>query len=40
MTAGVAIDKAWTAATSGFPTHVWNRIVADPEVSPLTQLPA
>ena len=39
MTADVAIGKAWTAATSGLPTHVWNRIVSDPEVAPLTQLP-
>ena len=39
MTADVAIGKAWTAATSGFPTHVWNRIVTDPEVAPLIQLP-
>jgi uncharacterized protein GlcG (DUF336 family) len=39
MTADVAIAKAWTSATSGYPTHVWNRIVADPEVGPLTQLP-
>jgi uncharacterized protein GlcG (DUF336 family) len=39
MTADVAIGKAWTAATSGYPTHVWNQIVTDPKFSPLTQLP-
>jgi uncharacterized protein GlcG (DUF336 family) len=39
MTADVAIGKAWTSATSGFPTHVWNEIVADPKVAPLTHLP-
>jgi uncharacterized protein GlcG (DUF336 family) len=39
MTADVAIGKAWTSATSGFPTHVWNQIVMDPKLTPLTQLP-
>lgn len=39
MTADVAIGKAWTSATSGYPTHVWNQIVANPEVAPLVQLP-
>ena len=39
MTADVAIGKAWTSATSGFPTHVWNEIVADSKVAPLTHLP-
>jgi uncharacterized protein GlcG (DUF336 family) len=39
MTADVAIGKAWTAATSGYPTHVWNQIVTDPKFSPLAHLP-
>lgn len=39
MTADVAIDKAWTSATSGYPTHVWNELVADPKNAPLIQLP-
>jgi uncharacterized protein GlcG (DUF336 family) len=39
MTADVAVGKAWTAATSGFPTHVWNQILADPKLGPLVQLP-
>jgi uncharacterized protein GlcG (DUF336 family) len=39
MTADVSIGKAWTAATSGFATHIWNEIVSDPRVAPLVQLP-
>ena len=39
LTAEVAIDKAWTAASYGYPTHVWNAYVADPKVAPLANLP-
>jgi uncharacterized protein GlcG (DUF336 family) len=35
----VAVDKAWTAASFGFPTHVWNAYVADPGVAPLANHP-
>ena len=39
LTADVAINKAWTAASFGYPTHVWNDYVADPKVAPLAYLP-
>ena len=39
LTAEVAIDKAWTASSYGYPTHVWNAYVADPKVAPLANLP-
>ena len=39
LTADVAVDKAWTAASYGYPTHVWNAYVADPEVAPLAHHP-
>jgi uncharacterized protein GlcG (DUF336 family) len=39
MTADVAIGKAWTSATSGYPSHIWNQIVANPRFGPLTNLP-
>lgn len=39
LTAEVAINKAWTAASYGYPTHVWNDYVADPKVAPLAYLP-
>ena len=40
LTASVAVDKAWTAASFGFPTHVWNDYVTnDPKVAPLAHLP-
>ena len=35
----VAIDKAWTAASFGLATHVWNGIVANAEVAPLAYRP-
>lgn len=35
----VAINKAWTAASFGRPTHVWNDYIADPQVAPLSTLP-
>jgi uncharacterized protein GlcG (DUF336 family) len=35
LTAEIAINKAWTAATSGRATHVWNAILADPKAAPL-----
>ena len=40
LTASVALDKAWTSASFGFPTHVWNDYVtSDPKVAPLAHLP-
>lgn len=35
----IAINKAWTAASYGFPTHVWNQVIQDPAVAPLSQHP-
>ncbi len=39
LVADVAINKAWTAASFGRPTHVWNEIVQSPEVTPLNNHP-
>lgn len=39
LTTDVAIDKAWTAASYGYPTHVWNAYLADPKVAPLGSHP-
>lgn len=40
LTVDVAIDKAWSAASFGFPTHVWNDYVSnDPKVAPLAYRP-
>lgn len=38
-TADIAINKAWTAAAFGYPTHVCNALVADPKFAPLSNLP-
>src|SRR4051812_22182410 len=39
LTAEVAIDKAWTAASFGVATHVWNAILSDSKVSQLAHRP-
>lgn len=40
LTTDVAIDKAWSSASFGFPTHVWNDYVSnDPKVAPLAYRP-
>ena len=39
LTADVAIDKAWTAASYQRSTHVWNAYVQDPAVAPLGHHP-
>ena len=40
LTVDVAIDKAWSSASFGFPTHVWNDYVTnDPKVAPLAYRP-
>ena len=36
----VAIDKAWTAVSSGMATHVWNAVLSgEPAVAPLSTHP-
>ncbi|MDM0078652.1 heme-binding protein [Variovorax sp. J2P1-59] len=39
LAADVAIDKAWTAASFGLATHVWNSILTDSKVSQLAHRP-
>ena len=39
LTADVAIDKAWTAASFGLPTHTWARIIEDSDVAQLAHRP-
>ncbi|MFL6697504.1 MAG: GlcG/HbpS family heme-binding protein [Vitreoscilla sp.] len=39
LTVNVAIDKAWTAASFGLPTHVWSDVIADPQVAQLAHQP-
>lgn len=39
ITADVAIDKAWTAASFGMSTHQWNQYMAEPTVAPLAHHP-
>lgn len=39
LTGEVAADKAWTAASFGVATHVWNSYVMDPKIAPLASLP-
>lgn len=39
LTADVAVDKAWTAASFGLGTHVWASIVSDPKVAQLAHRP-
>ncbi len=38
FTVEVAISKAWTAASCGIPTHVWNDYVSDPKLAPLANV--
>ena len=38
FTAEVAVSKAWTAASCGIPTHVWNDYLADPKLAPLANV--
>lgn len=35
LTAEVALDKAWTAASFHIPTHTWNDLLANPQIAPL-----
>jgi len=39
LTAEVAVDKAWTAASFGMSTHQWNQYMSEPTVAPLGQHP-
>lgn len=39
LTAEVAMDKAWTAASFGMSTHQWNYYMSEPMVAPLGQHP-
>lgn len=39
LTADVAIDKAWTAASFGLPTQTWNGIIQNEAVAPLALRP-
>ena len=39
LTVGVAIDKAWTAASFGMATHQWNQYMAEATVAPLAHHP-
>ena len=39
LTVDAATNKAWTAASFGYPTHAWNEYMADPKLAPLSNLP-
>ncbi|MFT0545583.1 GlcG/HbpS family heme-binding protein [Allopusillimonas ginsengisoli] len=39
LTAEVAINKAWTAASFGLSTYQWNQYMSEPMVAPLAQHP-
>lgn len=39
LTATIALDKAWTAASYGIPTHVMNTFLDDPKVKQLGNHP-
>jgi len=39
LAAEVAINKAWTAASFGLDTMVWNQVVAQPATAPLANHP-
>ncbi|WP_433455256.1 GlcG/HbpS family heme-binding protein [Streptomyces sp. CA-142005] len=39
LTAEVALDKAWTAASFHTPTHAWNDYLANPKIAPLAGHP-
>jgi uncharacterized protein GlcG (DUF336 family) len=38
LAAEVAVNKAWTAASCGIATHVWNDYIADPKLAPLANI--
>ena len=39
LSVNVAIDKAWTAASFGLPTHVWADVITQPGVAQLAHQP-
>lgn len=39
LTTDIALNKAYTSATSGRPTHVWQAIVNDPSAAQLAHTP-
>lgn len=39
LTADIALNKAYTSATSSRPTHVWQAIVTDPSAAQLAHTP-
>jgi uncharacterized protein GlcG (DUF336 family) len=39
LSVDVAIDKAWTAASFGLPTHVWADVIANPQLAQLAHRP-
>jgi uncharacterized protein GlcG (DUF336 family) len=39
LTVDVAIDKAWTAASFGLPTHIWASALADGKVAQMAHRP-
>ena len=39
LTAEVAMDKAWTAASFGMSSHQWNQYMSEPTVAPLAHHP-
>ncbi|GAA0354448.1 heme-binding protein [Streptomyces blastmyceticus] len=39
LTAEVALDKAWTAASFHTPTHAWNDYLTNPRIAPLAGHP-
>ncbi len=39
LTVDVSINKAWTAASYGYSTDLWNDYIANPKIAPLAQTP-
>ena len=39
LTVDLAIGKAWTAASLGYPTGLWNSLVTTPAFAPMAQVP-
>ncbi|KAG8152947.1 GlcG/HbpS family heme-binding protein [Burkholderia catarinensis] len=39
LTVDAAVNKAWSAASFGYPTHTWNEYMSDPKLAPLSNLP-
>lgn len=39
LTVDLAIGKAWTAASLGHPTGLWNKLVTTPAFAPMAKLP-